>query len=264
MDYLKILLDGICSPNEREHLEKYFIREQKKAEEEYFEAEEFFSGLNKAVEHLEYFVNKRVNEQKGEFYLMKMAKSKEHREYAEDELKLFNPDNYPFNLAHLDREHSRIGITIGFSYIAVIKEAINKAKGALPPQQPKEETRQETPKTFEELFTHQEEKLINDCIDVLKRVEPPILTENNKYNLGSKSKGAIVAWVKALKAKGFLRSNISDPIIAKHLNTRFGGLELGEDGRTLRNLETTSYNKYYTNLLNLLPDLPLSTEGKNR
>lgn len=134
---------------------------------------------------------------------------------------------------------------------------------ALPPQQiDKQKSEQEAPKTFDEMFEYTE--LIDDCILTLKKVTPPILTNDNKFNLGSKSKGSITAWIRALKKKGIIKNNLGDNTIASLLNEKFRGLNLGKDGRTLRNLETTAYKKYYTNLLSLLPDLPLSTVGKNR
>ena len=120
----------------------------------------------------------------------------------------------------------------------------------------------ESPKTFDEMFEYPD--LINECIDVLKTVKPPIITKQNEYNLGSKSKGSIVAWIIGLKFKGIIKKSLSDEVISRCLNLKFVGLNLGKDGRTLRNTETTSYKKYYTTILSLLPDIPLSSTGKNR
>ena len=116
--------------------------------------------------------------------------------------------------------------------------------------------------TFGEMFEYP--KLIQDCIDVLKQVKPPIITDNNTFNLGNRSKGSIVAWITALKSKGLIKNNLSDTVVANLLNSKFKNFNLGTDGRTLRNFQTTSYNKYYTTILNLLPELPLSTKGKSR
>lgn len=49
MDYLKIVLQGYFNENTREHLPEYFGREQKKAEAEHYQADEFFSGCLKVV-----------------------------------------------------------------------------------------------------------------------------------------------------------------------------------------------------------------------
>lgn len=133
MDYFEILLVGICSPNEREHLDKYLIREQKKAEKEYFEAEEFFSGLDKAVEELERFVKNQVHDLRTHWEDVLKYGSEEGKEIARAELDNFNPNNSPFNLAHLDSKHNRgrEGIYVNFSNIAAIKDAINKAEASL-------------------------------------------------------------------------------------------------------------------------------------
>lgn len=145
-----------------------------------------------------------------------------------------------------------------YEFIQAYKDQLIKG---LPPQVT-ERQNPELPKNFDEMFEFPE--LIKDCINVLRTVTPPIINNQDKYNLGSKSKGSFVAWITALKKKGLISAKIPDMIIAKHLNERFKGLDLGKDGRTLRNPNTTAYKKYYTTLLNLLPDLPLSTEGKNR
>ena len=121
-----------------------------------------------------------------------------------------------------------------------------------------------TPKTLEELFENVEDEMFKSCFNVLYEVSPPILNNLNRYNLGSKSKGSITAWIEALKNKGFIKKGLSDSVIATILNSKIKDLDLGKDGRTLRNINTTAYNKYYNTIFNLLPELPLSTKDKNR
>jgi hypothetical protein len=72
MDYLKLVLDGYFHPNNREHLEKYFFREFKKAEkDEFFEPDEFFGGCLKIIEGWEKYLSNKVFERKRELYLMR-------------------------------------------------------------------------------------------------------------------------------------------------------------------------------------------------
>jgi hypothetical protein len=52
MDYIKIILDGYLNTDSRNFLSQYFLREQKKAEKEYFSSEEFFAGCRQAINRL--------------------------------------------------------------------------------------------------------------------------------------------------------------------------------------------------------------------
>ncbi len=52
MDYIKIILDGYLNPDSRNFLSQYFVREQKKAEKEHFDSEEFFAGCRQAINRL--------------------------------------------------------------------------------------------------------------------------------------------------------------------------------------------------------------------
>ena len=90
------------------------------------------------------------------------------------------------------------------------------------------------------------------CISVLREVEPPVIDIANCYLLGLRQKGSVTAWVMALKSKGLIK-NVTDDKLSKLLNKEFTDLDLSKDGRTLRNPQTTAYNKYYTKILNLLP-----------
>jgi hypothetical protein len=71
MDYLEIVLQGCFNVNNRAFLEKYFLREYKKAEkEQFFEANEFFSGCLRVIENWEKHLQNKVHERKRELYLM--------------------------------------------------------------------------------------------------------------------------------------------------------------------------------------------------
>jgi hypothetical protein len=52
MDYMKIVLDGISDENTSKFLDKYFYREFKKAEVQYYDTEEFYNGLMSATDKL--------------------------------------------------------------------------------------------------------------------------------------------------------------------------------------------------------------------
>ena len=59
--------------------------------------------------------------------------------------------------------------------------------------------------------------------------------------------------VKALKEKGFIYPDINRRVLARLLNEEIFGLNLGRDGKTLDNTDTTGYKKYHTKLLYALP-----------
>lgn len=52
MDYIKIILDGYLNNDSRNFLPHYFVRQQKKAEKEYYNSEEFFGGCRQAINRL--------------------------------------------------------------------------------------------------------------------------------------------------------------------------------------------------------------------
>lgn len=149
MDYLEIVLQGYFNENNKEHLEKYFFREFKKAEkEQFFEANEFFNGCLKVVERWEKYLQDKINERKKELYLaINAAKSgtlkfenlhgqsieqkrKETIEYCEQELKEVRPDgigsiSFTVHLASLT--NGRIAYSMGHNELLLIKHSINKA-----------------------------------------------------------------------------------------------------------------------------------------
>jgi len=105
----------------------------------------------------------------------------------------------------------------------------------------------EKPKTFEELFSNENEA--DSSIQILREVEPPVINQKGHYILGSRSKGSITAWVQAHKQKSKI-TTISDKDIAPLLNAAIPGLNIDE--RTLRNTGTTAYTKYFIQILALI------------
>lgn len=104
---------------------------------------------------------------------------------------------------------------------------------------------------FEDLFT--DKNNVDLSLKVLLDVNPSIVDVNFNFILGERQKGSIVAWVRAMKKKGLIFNNVNDSDMARVLNSKIHGLNLGVDGRTLRNYGTTSYDNYYLELLSLLP-----------
>ncbi|GAB4471384.1 MAG: hypothetical protein OHK0057_14960 [Thermoflexibacter sp.] len=163
MDYLEIVLQGYFNENNREFLEKYFLREFKKAEkEQFFEADEFFNGCIKIIENWEKYLQDKVFERKRELYLMlngakngtvkyrdlqgKTVEQKrlETIEYCEQELKDVRPDgigSLTFMVHLYSLTKGRIAYNLTYNELLQIKLSILKAfqktqpqNEALPPQ----------------------------------------------------------------------------------------------------------------------------------
>ncbi|WP_207516108.1 hypothetical protein [Longitalea luteola] len=88
-------------------------------------------------------------------------------------------------------------------------------------------------------------------VDLLKRTSPVVINATNQFLLGPRSKGALVAWISALKSKGIIRP-VDQITLAALMNTYFKGVNFGQYGKSFSDVTTTSYKKYYKQILNLL------------
>lgn len=93
------------------------------------------------------------------------------------------------------------------------------------------------PATFDGLFLspYNTPKAIESFVNVLREVEPPLINDGNGY-IG-KYKTAFVIWIN--KLKGEVIQPASDKTYASLLNSKFPGLNMGEDAGMFR-----KYNKY--------------------
>lgn len=149
MNYLEIVLKGYFNDNNRKFLEKYFLREYKKAEKvDFFEADEFFNGCLEVIASWEKHLQDNVNERKKELTFMLINakngtlsfadlenKTIEHKrletiEYCEQELKDIRPDgigslSFTVNLFSLTK--GSIAYHLAYNEILQIKLSISKA-----------------------------------------------------------------------------------------------------------------------------------------
>lgn len=237
MNYLEIVLQGYFGldyKNNREFLEKYFLREFKKAEkEQFFEADEFFSGCLKVIEGWEKYLQDNVFERKRELYLLlNEAKNgtlsyadlgvktieqerQETIEYCEEELKDVRPDgigSISFGVHLHSLTNGRIDYNMSYNEVLQIKLSILKAfvslqesqpqKEPLPPQPiVKQKKTKEIPKTFDELFFNTD--LIIPAINILKELDPPFI--DTDYNYIGKLKSIICVWIDELERQGVIK-----------------------------------------------------------
>lgn len=91
-----------------------------------------------------------------------------------------------------------------------------------------------------------------ECMNALRNVKDPVISDDNRYLLGPRQKGAFTAFFKVLKLR---EKFIEVPTAAKFsqlLNNEILNLDLCEDGTTLNRNTTTMYRKYYTPLSKLI------------
>lgn len=146
MNYSEIIEQGIINDNTREFLEKYFLREFKKAEkEQFFEADEFFNGCLKIIEGWENHLQAKVHKRKSELYLMlnkaktdKLSyaelngktieqKRQETIQYCEQELKDVRPDgigSLTFTVHLTSLTSGRITYNMAYNEVLEIKKSI--------------------------------------------------------------------------------------------------------------------------------------------
>lgn len=261
MNFLEIVLQGYFNENNREYLKKYFLREYKKAEkEQFFEADEFFSGCLKITDQWKNYLQNMVLERKRELYLMLAGardgtlsygemegktieqKRKETIEYCEQELKDVRPDgigsvSFTVHLHSLTK--GRIAYNMYYDEVEQIKLAILNAKKDLLPQETKIkkeqgtiETKQEQPQTFEELFHNPEHA--EPCLKILSELDPPAIDAKNTF-IG-KAKGIFPLWVKVLKnhKPEPLIKHFKDTVYKDLLNQKVQGLNLTKDASEFR------------------------------
>lgn len=233
MDYLQIVIQGYFNENNRTFLEKYFLREYRKAEkEQFFEADEFFNGCLRVVEGWENHLQKKVYKLKEELCFMRdeakngtlsydnmegktiEQKRQETIEYCEQELKDVRPDgigSVTFTVHLFTLTNGRIAYNMEYNEVLQIKLAIIKALQKPQPNieplptQPivEQKPEQKTPKTFDELFYNTD--LVKPCIDILKELDPPLI--DTDFNYIGKLKGTICVWIDELQRQGIIKSN---------------------------------------------------------
>lgn len=130
INFPKLLVDGYFNDSNRTYLDKYFLREFKKAEKEHFyEVEPFFDRCMKVIELWEDDIKRQIFERKKELYqLIELSSSNEDKERFRKEVKDLRSDgvgNETF-LVQLNRLH-RIGGHISYDGLLLIKQAIREA-----------------------------------------------------------------------------------------------------------------------------------------
>lgn len=81
-----------------------------------------------------------------------------------------------------------------------------------------------------------------DCLNILKSVNPPVTDQNGYFILGDRKKSAVVAWHDVLEKKGKFKNNIPPERRVQLINQLIPGLKISS--RSFRNIKGV-YTKYY-------------------
>ena len=282
MNYTGIVIQGYFNENNRAFLEKYFLREYRKAEkEQFFEADEFFNGCLKVVEGWEKHLQERVFERKHQLYLLlNGAKNgtllyndlegknieqerQETIEYCEQELKDVRPDgvgSISFTVHLHSLTNGRIAYNMEYNEVLQIKSSILKAFQKtqpnieqLPPQtiENKKET-EGTPKTFEELFYNTD--LVAPSIDILKELDPPLIDTDCNY-IG-KLKGIVCVWIDELQRQGIVKHYSDRKIFASLIPQKIKRFSIDES--MFGKYQVKAENNYRTDIKTKVSKIKLS------
>ena len=112
-------------------------------------------------------------------------------------------------------------------------------------------------KTFDELFIkpYNSPEFIKSCVDVLRDVDPPLITKNNAVERCFKT--GFIIWIE--KLKGWAVASVNDNDYAELLNSKFPGLNF-KDGQMFRKVNRSSekYKEYNTAISILISQVKAS------
>ena len=122
-----------------------------------------------------------------------------------------------------------------------------------PQQQKKEKKRdQAIPKKFEDLF--KDTNFVSPCIDILKKVEPPLIDKNCNY-IG-KSKGAFCVWINEMERQEFINHYSDRKIFAEMIPLRIKNFSIDES--MFGKHQSKAEKIYRTDIKTLLSQIKLS------
>ena len=143
------------------------------------------------------------------------------------------------------------------SCIKNIHYQINRLNEALPPQQSeKPKPEKDSPKTFDELFHNIE--LVQQSIDVLKEIEPPLI--DTDYNYIGKLKGIICVWIDELQRQGIVKQYSDRKIFASLIPQKIKRFSIDES--MFGKYHTKAENNYRTDIKTKVSKIKLSQNSQ--
>lgn len=124
------------------------------------------------------------------------------------------------------------------------------------PQQTETKTKQETPKTFEELFYNTD--LVDPCIDILKELDPPLIDTDCNY-IG-KLKGVFCVWIDEMQRQGIVKHYSDRKIFASLIPQKIKRFSIDES--MFGKYQSKAENLYRTDIKTKVSKIKLSQDSQ--
>ena len=108
----------------------------------------------------------------------------------------------------------------------------------------------ETPKTFASLFINPND--IDLCVDALRQIDPPLISDAGTWIGGKRNQSIIVAWIDVLELKGKIQKMDNRVELSKLLNAHFEGLCLETNTASIFGKRTYKGNDKHADFLILI------------
>lgn len=177
-DYLEIILKGLLG-NTGDYYANHIYREWKKAENNHYSLEEFFSGLIRQHKGLKEEIDRQYYKGLNEFYIIQGIYESEGKDIKQLEGQEPKKDHYSINLFLLTTDPRYSGLTLRQSNLIYIGGQIAKAFEKA--EKEKSEIDEPTPKKVKKIRYHQD--FIKRAIEILftEQIERSRETEGDNF-----------------------------------------------------------------------------------
>lgn len=129
-------------------------------------------------------------------------------------------------------------------------------KKSQPPDEPPKTELQRRPSTVANYSSFPD--LLHDpddfykCLEALRKIDPPVLSDTGNWIGGKGSKSILVAWIEVLEQRGHITRMPDRVALSRLLNAYFPGLKLDTKSARIFRTPTQTYNKYHADFLALI------------
>jgi len=194
-----------------------------------------YSGLTVSIARKEIFIREQL-----EIYKKANLRFKKFGDYANDTFNKYQPI-----------------FTEALEYWKAELDNLKPSVTALPPQPiVKQKHKQETPKTFDELFYNTD--LVKPCIDILKELDPPLIDTDCNY-IG-KLKGVFCVWIDEMQRQGIVKHYSDRKIFASLIPQKIKRFSIDES--MFGKYQSKAENLYRTDIKTMVSNIKLSQNSQ--